>query len=161
MNSFWLHPSLILILGALLLPLVPARLKKPYLLLIPLLVFVRTLNLGSGVFGHVQFLDWGLVFGRVDKLSLVFGYIMSLMCILGTLYGLHVKENAQHIAAWVYVAGSIGAIYAGDFITLFLFWEVMAFSSVFLIWFRRRPESLTAGLRYLLVHVAGGLALDR
>jgi multicomponent Na+:H+ antiporter subunit D len=159
MNSFWLHPSLILILGALLLPLVPARLKKPYLLLIPLLVFVRTLNLSVGVFGHVQFLDWGLVFGRVDKLSLVFGYIMSLMCILGTLYGLHVKENAQHIAAWIYVAGSIGAIYAGDFITLFLFWEVMAFSSVFLVWFRRRPESLSAGLRYLLVHVAGGLAL--
>ena len=107
----------------------------------------------------MHFLDWTLVFGRVDKLSLVFGYIMSLMCILGTLYGLHVKENAQHIAAWVYVAGSIGAIYAGDFITLFLFWEVMAFSSVFLIWFRGRPESLRAGFRYLLVHVAGGLAL--
>lgn len=159
MNSFWLHPSLILILGALLVPIVPARLKKAYLLLIPALVFIRTLNLSQGVFGHVQFLDWGLVFGRVDKLSLVFGYIMSLMCILGTLYGLHVKENAQHMAAWIYVAGSIGAIYAGDFITLFLFWEVMAFSSVFLIWFRRRPESLGAGLRYLLVHVAGGLAL--
>jgi len=159
MNSFWLHPALILILGALLLPLVPARIKKAYLVLIPALVFVRTLNLSLGVFGHVQFLDWGLVFGRVDKLSLVFGYIMSLMCILGTLYGLHVKENAQHMAAWIYVAGSIGAIYAGDFITLFLFWEVMAFSSVFLIWFRRRPESLGAGLRYLLVHVAGGLAL--
>jgi multicomponent Na+:H+ antiporter subunit D len=159
MNSFWLHPSLILLLGALVLPLVPARLKKVYLLLIPLLVFARTLNLSVGVFGQVQFLDWGLTFGRVDKLSLVFGYIMSLMCILGTLYGLHVKENTQHMAAWVYVAGSIGAIYAGDFITLFLFWEVMAFSSVFLIWFRGRPESLRAGLRYLLVHVAGGLAL--
>ena len=81
------------------------------------------------------------------------------MCILGTLYGLHVKDNGQHIAAWIYVAGSIGAIYAGDFITLFLFWELMAFSSVFLVWFRRRPESLAAGYRYLLVHVAGGLAL--
>src|SRR5579859_6538819 len=159
MNSFWIHPALILLLGAALLPLIPARLKKGYLLLIPILVFVRTLNLNVGSFGHVQFLDWELVFGRVDKLSLVFGYIMSLMCILGTLYGLHVKENVQHIAAWVYVAGSLGAIYAGDFLTLFLFWEIMAFSSVFLIWFRRRPESLAAGLRYLLVHVAGGLAL--
>src|SRR5438045_3998604 len=149
MSSFWIHPSLILIAGALLLPPVPARLKKAYLLLIPGLVFIRTLTLSAGVFGHVQFLDWALVFGRVDKLSLVFGYILSLMCILGTLYGLHVKENAQHMTAWVYVAGSIGAIYAGDFITLFLFWEVMAFSSVFLIWFRRRPESLSAGLRYL------------
>jgi multicomponent Na+:H+ antiporter subunit D len=159
MNSLWLHPSLILIFGGLLLPLIPTRVKRAYLLLIPILVFVRTLTMAKGVFGQVQFLDWILIFGRVDALSLVFGYIMSLMCILGTLYGLHVKENAQHIAAWFYVAGSIGAIYAGDFITLFLFWELMAFSSVFLIWFRGRRESLGAGLRYLLVHVFGGLAL--
>jgi multicomponent Na+:H+ antiporter subunit D len=159
MNGFWLHPALILIFGALLLPLIPTALKKGYLLLVPVAVFVRTLYLVQGSFGHVQFLEWDLVFGRVDRLSLVFGYIMSLMCILGTLYGLHVKENRQHMAAWIYVAGSIGAIYAGDFITLFLFWELMAFSSVFLVWFRGRPQSLGAGYRYLLVHVAGGLAL--
>ena len=159
MSNFWLHPSLILILGGLVLPLLPARLKRGYLLLIPVLVFGRMLTLSKGVFGQVSFLDWTLVFGRVDALSLVFGYIMSLMCILGTLYGLHVKDDKQHIAAWFYVAGSIGAIYAGDFITLFLFWELMAFSSVFLVWFRGRRESLAAGLRYLLVHVAGGLAL--
>ena len=107
----------------------------------------------------MQFLDWTLIFGRVDRLSTVFGYIMSLMCILGTLYGLHVKDNAPAHRRLVYVAGSIGAIYAGDFITLFLFWELMAFSSVFLVWFRGRRESLAAGYRYLLVHVAGGLAL--
>jgi multicomponent Na+:H+ antiporter subunit D len=163
MNNVWLHPSLILIAGALLLPTVPARLKKGYLLLVPVLLFARIMMMTPGavgeVHGEVHIQDWVLVFGRVDRLSSVFGYIMGLMCILGTLYGLHVKDNAQHIAAWFYVAGSIGAIYAGDFITLFLFWELMAFSSVFLIWFRRRPESLGAGYRYLLVHVAGGLAL--
>lgn len=160
MSSFWIHPSLILLLGAILLPLVPARLKKPWLLLIPILLFVRIVLLPEKAdFGKIQFLDWELFFGRVDRLSNVFGYIMSLMCIIATLYGMHVKEDAQHIAAWVYVAGSIGAIYAGDFITLFLFWELMAFSSVFLVWFRRRPESLAAGYRYLLVHVFGGLAL--
>src|SRR5215469_2215969 len=159
MNGFWLHPALILIFGALLLPLIPAALNKGYQLLVPVAVFVRTLYLTQGSFGHLQFLDWQLVFGRVDRLSLVFGYIMSLMCILGTLYGAHIKENRQHMAAWIYVAGSIGAIYAGDFITLFLFWELMAFSSVFLVWFRGRPQSLGTGYRYLLVHVAGGLAL--
>ncbi len=159
MNNLWIHPSLILIFGALLLPLVPARLKKAWLLLVPVLMFARVLALAHGSFGHVQFLNWELVFGRVDRLSQVFGYIMSLMCILGTIYGLHVKDDKQHIAAWFYVAGSIGAIYAGDFATLFLFWELMAFSSVFLVWFRGRKESLPAGLRYLLVHVAGGLLL--
>ncbi len=165
MNSPWLHPSLILIAGAILLPLVPARLKRAFLLLVPCLLFARVLAFPAVPAGEqlllnkFDFLDWQLVFSRVDRLSQVFGYIMSLMCILGTLYGLHVKENAQHMAAWVYVAGSIGAIYAGDFVTLFLFWELMAFSSVFLVWFRRRPESLKAGFRYLLVHVFGGLAL--
>lgn len=159
MNNFWLHPCLIFLLGAILLPLIPGRLKKGFLLLVPVLVFARILNLDTGVFGQVSFLQWELVFGRVDRLSQVFGYIMALMSILGTLYGMHVKEDAQHAAAWVYVAGSLGAIYAGDFITLFLFWELMAFSSVFLVWFRRRPESLAAGYRYLLVHVAGGLSL--
>ncbi len=159
MSDLWIHPALILILGACLLPLVPARIKRAYLLLVPILVFVRILTMTKGAFGEVPFLEWTLGFGRVDALSTVFGYIMSLMCILGTLYGLHVKDDGQHIASWIYVAGSLGAIYARDWITLFLFWELMAFSSVFLIWYRRRPESLGAGFRYLLVHVAGGLSL--
>src|SRR5581483_11457009 len=106
MNSFWIHPSLILLFGALLLPLVPTRLKKSYLLLIPILVFARTLTLTSGSFGHVQLLDWTLVFGRVDRVRLVVGYIMSLMCILRTVYRLHGGEDAQRVAAWVYVAVS-------------------------------------------------------
>lgn len=159
MNSLWIHPSLILILGALLLPLVPSRLKRAYLFLVPLLVFARIWAMPRGMFGQTPFLDWTLTFGRVDALSSVFGYIMGLMCLVGSLYSLHVKEDAQHMAAWVYVAGSIGAIYAGDLLTLFLFWEIMAFSSVFLVWFRRRPESMAAGYRYLLVHVAGGVCL--
>ncbi len=159
MSDFWIHPALVLILGALLLPLVPARLRQGYLLAVPILAFVRVLTLSKGTFGVVHFLQWNLVFGRVDGLSTVFGYIMALMCIVGTLYGLHVKESSQHTAAWLYAGGALGAIYAGDLLTLFLFWELMAFSSVFLIWFRRRPESLAAGYRYLLVHTAGGLAL--
>jgi multicomponent Na+:H+ antiporter subunit D len=159
MSSFWIHPALIVLLGAVLLPLVPERLRKGWLLLIPSLAFVRTLFLGQGTFGEVQFLQWTLTFGRVDKLSLVFGYIMTLMALLGTLYGLHVRRVAEHVAAWVYVGGSLGAIYAGDLLTLFLFWELMALSSVFLIWFRGRPESLGAGYRYLLVHMAGGVSL--
>jgi multicomponent Na+:H+ antiporter subunit D len=158
-SGFWLHPALILLLGGALLPLVPRKLKFGYLLLVPILVFARTVALSKGVFGEVTFLNWTLIFGRVDALSLVFGYIMSIACLIGTLYGAHVKRDAEHIAAWVYVAGSLGTIYAGDLLTVFLFWEVMAFSSVFLVWFRGTSKSLSAGYRYLLVHVAGGVAL--
>ncbi len=159
MTEFWLHPALILVLGGVLLPLVPDRFRKAYLVLVPVLAFARTATLAPGTFGVVHFLQWDLVFGRVDRLSMIFGYIMSLMCILGSLYGLHVRENAQHLASWVYVAGALGVIYAGDLLTLFLFWELMALSSVFLIWFRRTPASLDSGFRYLLVHTAGGVAL--
>ena len=162
MSNQWFHPALVLLLGGAVLPLVPARLKKAFLLAVPVLAFASVLMmfaLPRGEYWHVQFLKWTLVFGRVDSLSLVFAVIMSGMCGIGTLYGLHVEEDAQHIAAWTYVAGSLGAIFAGDLLTLFLSWEVMAFASVFLIWFRRQPESTAAGFRYLLVHVAGGLSL--
>jgi multicomponent Na+:H+ antiporter subunit D len=159
MNNLWIHPALLFFLGAASLPFVPERYRKGWLLFVPSLAFVRTMFLTSGTFGEVQFLDWTLTFGRVDRLSLVFGYIMALMAVIGTLYGLHVKRIGEHIAAWTYVGGSLGAIYAGDLLTLFLFWELMAVSSVFLIWFRGRPESLWVGYRYLLVHMAGGVIL--
>ena len=159
MSEFWLHPALILILGGLLLPLVPERARRVWLLAIPILAFVRILSLQPGTYGEVRLLDWTLVFGRVDRLSNVFGYIMTLMAILGTLYGLHVRDTSQHVASLTYVAGSLGVIHAGDYLTLFLFWELMALSSVFLIWSRRTAASTAAGYRYLLVHMAGGVAL--
>ncbi len=160
MSDIWIHPAAILLLGAVLLPFVRGRVRSALLLAVPLLVFARIACLDVGTtHGVVQFLDWKLTFGRVDRLSQVFGYIMALMCVLGSLYALHVKDWGQHAAAWCYVAGSLGAIYAGDYLTLFLFWELMAFSSVFLIWLRRDARSLGAGFRYLLVHIAGGLFL--
>jgi len=159
MTSSFIHPTIILLVGALLLPLFRGALRKPYLLLVPLLAFGAVLGMEPGTYGVVSFLDWHLIFGRVDRLSLVFAYIMTLMCIIGTLYGLLVKEDGQHIAAWLYVAGSLGVIFCGDYLTLFLFWELMAFSSVFLVWYRKGPKSLATGYRYLLVHTAGGLCL--
>ncbi|MDF1614025.1 Na(+)/H(+) antiporter subunit D [Desulfurivibrio dismutans] len=158
-SDFWLHPALILIIGACAVPFFRGALRVPFLLLIPTLSFGAVLSMTPGVYGVINFADWELVFGRVDSLSLIFAYIMALMCILGTIYGLHVRDPYQHMAAWFYVAGSLGVIFAGDFLVLFLFWEIMAFASTFLIWFRGRARSLAAGYRYLMVHTAGGLAL--
>jgi multicomponent Na+:H+ antiporter subunit D len=116
--------------------------------------------MNPGVHGVVEFMgEWQLIFGRVDGLSMVFGFIMALMCIIGTIYGLHLRDNWQHIAAWFYVAGSLGVIYCGDYLVLFLFWEMMAFASTFLIWFNTNKGSLAAGYRYLLVHTFGGVLL--
>ena len=161
MTNGFLHPSLIFIIGALLVPFIRGPLRKPYLFLVPLLGLAAVVNnsLLAGQFATYQFMDWQLVFGRVDKLATVFAYIMSVMAVIGTLYGLHVERSGDHMAAWFYVAGSLGTIYCGDYLTLFLFWEMMAFGSVFLVWFRGRKESLATGYRYLLIHTIGGVIL--
>lgn len=161
MIDTWIHPSAILLAGAVILPCLPKAWRKLFLVMVPLLAFADVVSMQghNGVFGSLRFLDATMIFGRVDALSMVFAYIMSLMCIIGTVYGLHVENPLEQSAAWVYVAGSLGVIFCGDYLTLFLFWEIMAFSSVFLVWFRRRKESLATGYRYLLVHTAGGLML--
>ena len=161
MTDTWIHPSAILLVGAVILPCLPKAWRKIFLVLVPLLTFADVVSMQghNGVFGSLRFMDATMIFGRVDALSMVFAYIMSLMCIIGTVYGLHVENPLEQSAAWVYVAGSLGVIFCGDYLTLFLFWEIMAFSSVFLVWFRRRKESLATGYRYLLVHTAGGLML--
>ncbi len=161
MTSSFFHPALIMIIGALLLPLVRGPFKKPYLFLIPALTFLDVvfLSYNPGTYGVVQFLDWQLTFGRVDSLSMVFAFIMALMAIIGSIYGMHVEDEWQHMAAWFYVAGSLGVIYSGDYLVLFLFWEMMAFASTFLIWFNKDEGSLAAGYRYILVHTFGGVVL--
>ncbi|MFT4302596.1 MAG: Na(+)/H(+) antiporter subunit D [Desulfovibrio sp.] len=161
MTDTWIHPSAILLAGAVILPCLPKAWRKVFMVMVPLLAFADVLSMqgNNGVFGVMRFMDTTMIFGRVDALSMVFAYIMSLMCIIGTVYGLHVENPVEQSAAWVYVAGSLGVIFCGDYLTLFLFWELMAFSSVFLVWFRRRKESLATGYRYLLVHTAGGLML--
>ncbi len=161
MTISFIHPAFIMILGAVLLPFVRGPFRKPFLFLVPLLTFIDVLYLSAnpGTYGIYQFMDWELTFGRVDRLSMIFGFIMALMAIIGTIYGMHVEDEWQHIAAWFYVAGSLGAIYAADYIVLFLFWEMMAFASTFLIWARKDEESLAAGFRYILVHTFGGVIL--
>jgi multicomponent Na+:H+ antiporter subunit D len=163
MTTSFIHPSLILIFGALILPFIREPFRKLYLTMVPsfALLAVVFINMNPGVHGVVSFMggDWTLTFGRVDSLSIIFGFIMALMAVIGTFYGLHVKDNWQHIAAWFYVSGSLGAIYCGDYLVLFLFWEMMAFASTFLIWFNKEKGALAAGYRYLLVHTFGGVIL--
>jgi multicomponent Na+:H+ antiporter subunit D len=154
----FIHPGLLFIFGAFLIPLLPGKIKKVYLLLVPALAFADVLYMTPGVYGQIHYLGFNIVLGRIDQLAIVFAHVFTLMAFLGVLYGLHVKENAQHIASYFYVGGALGVVFAGDYVTVFIFWEMMA-ASVFLIWFRREPASLKAGFRYLLMHIFGGLLL--
>jgi multicomponent Na+:H+ antiporter subunit D len=158
MDKF-IHPALFFILGAFLIPFLKGKIKQIYLLLLPAVSFYTVLNMPLGTFGQFDYLGFKIVVGRVDRLSLVFAHVFTLMSFIGVLYGIHVKEDAQHIASFFYVGGSIGVVFAGDYLTVFIFWEMMALASTFLIWFRREPASIRAGFRYLLMHIFGGLLL--
>ena len=159
-SSVLIHPTTWFLMGAVLLPLLSRRekLKKTVLIGIPLIAFTLIHWLPDS-FGHVSYLGFDLVFGRVDQLTRVFLHVFTIMAIIGCIYGLHVKETGQHIAAFLYVGGSLGVTLCGDYLTLFIFWELMAFASTFLVWYRKKRRSIEAGFRYLLVHTAGGLVL--
>src|SRR3989338_7993599 len=155
----WVHPSVFLILGALFLPLFKGKAQRIYIILLPLLALLTVMLMSPGVHGVVNFLGFELIFGRADKLSLAFAYVFSSAALIGAIYAPHVKDVSQHVAAFVYAGSSLGATFAGDFLTLFVFWELMAFASVWLIWSRRVKASIEAGYRYLLVHAVGGVVL--
>lgn len=158
MNS-WVPPAALFIAGSLLIPLLKGRSRQALLLIIPVLAFYNLLNMTVGTAWTVDFLDYELVFARVDRLSLVFGYIFVIMSFAGALFALRIREAAEHVAAFLYVGGSLGVVFAGDYLTLFIFWELMAVASSYLIWARRTHASRRAGFRYLLVHLTGGLFL--
>jgi len=159
LNNGFIHPSAIFILGSVLIPLLKGRIKQGYMLLLAFSALFAVIMVPHGTYGVYEFLGWKLTFAYVDKLSKVFAYIFTIMGVIGVLFALHVKNDGEHLAAFFYMAGSLGVTFAGDFLTLFLFWEMMAFSSVFLVWYRKIPSSLASGFRYLLWHVAGGLIL--
>ncbi len=152
-------PGLIVIAGAIILPLLPKKLRASVFLLFPALAFIWLLLLEPGSTLTVSFLQYDLILTSVDRLSLAFGYVFVIIAFIGGFYGFHVKDTAEQAATLIYAGSSLGVIFAGDLITLIIFWEMMAWSSVYLIWGRRTEKSRRAGMRYLMVHLFGGSVL--
>ena len=159
MTLEWVHPGLVLILGAWVVPFLKGRLKRAAMLILPAAALAVCVRMSPGTYGEASFLGQELVFGRVDQLSLVFSYVFSIMALLGMVYALHVDDDYQHVAALTYAGGALGVTFAGDFLSLYIFWELMAVSSALLVWWRREASAVAAGFRYFLVHVVGGLFL--
>ena len=154
-----LHPALILMAGALLLPLLRGPWRGPATVVLPLAGFLNLLGLETGAELRLELAGFELHLLRVDRLSLIFGYLFHLAALVGAVYSLHLKDWLQPTTGLVYAGSAVGAVFAGDLITLFLFWELLAVASVFQIWARRSDRALGAGMRYLLVHVTSGLLL--
>ncbi len=152
-------PGLILIVGAAFVPLLTGYLRSAYMLLLPVLCGWQMLQLTPGEYGTVEVFDYTLVMLRVDKLSLVFGYIFTIASFLSVLYALHMKDTVQQVAGMAYAGAAICAAFTGDLISLFVFWELTAITSVFLIWAVRTERAFRTGMRYLVIQVGSGVLL--
>ncbi|MCG8633742.1 MAG: Na(+)/H(+) antiporter subunit D [Desulfobacterales bacterium] len=159
MISNLIPPAFILVLGAALIPILRGNAKKIYMLALPVVAFWIMTAMPEGNFWTVNFWGYDLILGRVDKLSRVFTYVFIIMAFLGVLFALQVKDNLQHVSGLIYAGSTLGVVLAGDFLSLYLFWEIMAVSSTFLVIASRTRESRQAGFRYILVHLIGGLFL--
>jgi multicomponent Na+:H+ antiporter subunit D len=147
-------------LGALLLPLLRGRLMQAWMLLLPVLGLVHVHLLPDDFSWTVTvFGDYELEIVRLDKLSRIFGYVFHIAAFLGAIYALHVKDKVQHVTSLMYAGATVGAVFAGDLITLFVYWELTAITSVFLIWARRTERAYRAGMRYVIIQVASGVLL--
>jgi multicomponent Na+:H+ antiporter subunit D len=152
-------PALVLIVGGLLVPLIKGKWKSAFLLVLPVIGFINMINIPEGSHFVVSAFGLEFIFGRVDRLSLLFGYIYHIIAFVAVLYSLHVKDDLQHVTGLIYSGSALGVVFAGDLFSLFIFWEMLSICSAVLIWSRRTRASTVAGYRYLLVHAVGGLCL--
>ena len=152
--------AFIFIFAALATSILPRGSARSIILLItPVLAAWQIWNLPIGIFVQVELLGQSLDMMRVDKLSRIFGLIFCLAAFLGNLYAWHVRDLVQQIAALLYAGAAIGAVFAGDLITLFFYWEGTAIASVFLIWARRTEGAYHTGMRYLIIQITSGVIL--
>ncbi len=152
-------PAFFLIAGAVLIPFLPALLRSIVAVVIPLAALGLLLQLEPGTHFSAHFAGFELILLKVTKVNFVFGIIFLLIASVASIYAWHLRDRGQQVAAMLYGAGAVGVTFAGDFLTLLLFWELMAVSSAWLVFARKQVESTRAGFRYLLVHFTGGSIL--
>ena len=168
----WVHPGLVIGLGGLLIPFIPwKRAKQAYFLCLPLVGLIIMVATSMGVFGtipaypeslhkaNVPFLQYTLDIIRINKLSVLFGtvYVIAAFCM--NIYALGARNDWEHAAAMIYVGSALGAVFAGDFFTLFFFLEIMSWAPFFLLLFRGSKKAMRAAFRYILWHHFSGVCI--
>lgn len=159
MSGIELSPAWTLIFGAALVPLLRGLARKVWVLALPIAGLVQLWLLAPGEYGQFAFLGEELLLLRVDRWSQLFGLIFLIAALVSAIYSLHVRDAVQQTAGLSYAGAAIGAVFAGDLLTLFVFWELTAVTSVFLIWARGTERAWRAGMRYILIQLVSGMLL--
>lgn len=159
MTEALIHPGLVLIAGALLLPLLRGALRSAAIVALPLLALALVWQVPDGPAWQLRFLDYTVTPLQGDKLSRLFATIFSLMAAGGGLFAMTQKSRIEVPAAFVYAGSAIGVALAGDLVTVFVFWELMAIGSTLVLWSQGTDASYRAAKRYLMIHLLGGVVL--
>ena len=152
-------PGLVLILGAFLLPFLRGTLRNAWILLLPVFVLWLVWRVPDGPALTFAFLDYTLTPVKGDVLSRLFAIIFAIMAFAGALFAMNQSRVVELTAAFVYAGSAIGVAFAGDLISLFVFWELMALGSTTVLLAAGGPKSTPAAMRYLIMHVMGGSIL--
>ncbi|MDB2668842.1 Na(+)/H(+) antiporter subunit D [Alphaproteobacteria bacterium] len=152
-------PGVFMLLGAIFVPLLPHALRQIWMLAIIGVSAWLCWGLTPGVHLTTQIAGLDLILVRAHAITLPFSVVFHIAAALNVIYAMHERSRTTATAGLAYAGAAIAALYAGDFITLFVYWELTAFTSVFLILVRRSETSLGAAMRYLLMQVSSGVIL--
>lgn len=155
----FLPPALILLAGAFLIVVARGRWRTAAVLVAPLATLWAVWQVPDGVAITLPFLDYQIEPLEGSPLRRLFATVFALMAFVGGLYAYRQARAAELAAAYAYAAGAIGVCFAGDLITLFVYWEFMALSSSVVVWCGGTPVARAAGLRYAIMHILGGVIL--
>src|SRR3990172_9650369 len=159
MSSLALHPGLILMGGAILLLRLRGVARSAVALAVPVAALYLVWHVPDGAVASVRFLEFEVTPLAGDKLSRLFATIFAIMAFGGALFALNQKHPLELTAALFYAGAAIGVTFAGDLITVFVFWELMAIGSTLVIWSAGTRPAYPASLRYFMIHMLGGMLL--
>jgi len=157
-TSFLFMPALALFGGAACLAFARGHARSAVMLAAPLVALALVWQVPDGTGVAASFLGQNLSFLRGDRLSRWFGTVFAIMAFGGSLFALKQSSRLELCAAQIYAGGALGVVFAGDLVTTFIFWEIMALASTAVVW-SAGTAARSAGLRYLLMHLFGGILL--
>ncbi|MDD7215150.1 MAG: Na(+)/H(+) antiporter subunit D [Firmicutes bacterium] len=152
-----IHPGLILILSGIVIMLVPEKLRKVLMIAGPVIAAFAAWSLNQASCLCLEIVPKiTLQLLHVDSLTKMFLVIFSAASLIGAVYALSSKNRFETGLEAIYAGSSMGAVLAGDWITLIIFWEIMAVSSWLIVTSAGTERASKAGFRYLMVHLLGG-----
>lgn len=152
-------PAFILLFAAILIGLVKGHARTTILLLAPLLTLWGIWQIPDGVQSTAQFLSYTIEPIEGSALRRIFATVFAIMVFVGGLFSFRIARWYELAAAYAYAAGAIGVCFAGDLITLFVYWELMAIFSTVVVFCGGTPGAKAAGIRYAIMHFLGGVVL--